>query len=178
MTQPVDDGKEVAGRERGSAADLDLVFADLVRMRQAEGEKLHTVVLAHVDRIENLATAAENRPLARRTSIRKRLTEQVQRLLETGVSLDRNRLHQEAVLLATRSDIEEELDRIFAHLALPAVCSTGPEPVGRKFDFLAQEFNREVNTLCSKAIDQSLTEIGLELKTVIDQMREQVQNLE
>lgn len=178
VTQPVDDGREVAGRERALLTDLDRVFAGLLRTRQAEGGKLHTVILAHVARIENLATAARESPARAPDLARQRLTEQVQRLLETGVSLDRNRLHQEAVLLATRSDIQEELDRLFAHLAAARNLLDSPEPVGRKFDFLAQEFNREVNTLCSKAVDQSLTEIGLELKTVVDQMREQVQNLE
>ena len=100
------------------------------------------------------------------------------RLVETGARLDQDRLHQEAVLLASRSDINEELDRIFAHLGAARDLLESPEPVGRKFDFLAQELNREANTLCSKAVDHAITEVGLEMKVVIDQMREQVQNLE
>ncbi|MDP9137383.1 MAG: YicC family protein [Pseudomonadota bacterium] len=178
MTQAEDDSKTVVARNAALLADLDLAFADLVRMRRVEGKKLRTIVLAHLGRIENLATAARNSPARAPEIIRKRLVGQVERLLETGASLDRNRLHQEAVLLASRSDIEEELDRIFAHIGAARGLLESPEPAGRKFDFLAQEFNREANTLCSKAIDHSLTEIGLELKTVIDQMREQVQNLE
>ena len=178
MTQPEDDSKAATARNQALFADLDMAFADLVRMRRAEGEKLRAVVLAHLDRIEALATAAKKSPARAPELIRKRLIEQVERLLETGASLERNRLHQEAVLLASRSDIEEELDRIFAHVSAARGLLEGLEPAGRKFDFLAQEFNREANTLCSKAIDHSLTEIGLELKTVIDQMREQVQNLE
>ncbi len=98
--------------------------------------------------------------------------------MEAGSSFDEQRLHQEAILTATRSDIQEELDRLFSHVEAAGELLTSREPVGRKFDFLAQEFNREANTLCSKSIDRSLTAIGLDLKTVIDQMREQVQNIE
>jgi uncharacterized protein (TIGR00255 family) len=102
----------------------------------------------------------------------------VTRLMDVGAAFDAARLHQEAVLQATRADIQEELDRLDSHVeAAHALLATG-EAVGRKFDFLSQEFNREANTLCSKASDRSLTAIGLDLKTVIDQMREQVQNLE
>ncbi|RPH74328.1 MAG: DUF1732 domain-containing protein, partial [Hyphomicrobiales bacterium] len=87
-------------------------------------------------------------------------------------------LHQEAILIATRSDIQEELDRLVSHVEATRKLLDSGDAIGRKFDFLAQEFNREANTLCSKAIDRSLTAIGLDLKTVIDQMREQVQNIE
>ena len=98
--------------------------------------------------------------------------------MDTGAEFDRDRLHQEAMLIATRADIQEELDRLFSHVeAAQALLGSG-EAIGRKFDFLAQEFNREANTLCAKAIDRTLTAIGLDLKTVIDQMREQVQNIE
>jgi uncharacterized protein (TIGR00255 family) len=98
--------------------------------------------------------------------------------MEASTAFDEQRLHQEAMLVATRSDIQEELDRLFSHIEAAEALLASGEPVGRKFDFLAQEFNREANTLCSKAIDKSLTAIGLDLKTVIDQMREQVQNIE
>ena len=98
--------------------------------------------------------------------------------MDTGVAFDADRLHQEAVMIATRSDIQEELDRLFSHVAAARALLDSGEAVGRKFDFLAQEFNREANTLCSKAIDRTLTAIGLDLKTVIDQMREQIQNIE
>jgi uncharacterized protein (TIGR00255 family) len=108
----------------------------------------------------------------------KQACEQIARLLDVGASFDKDRLHQEAILIATRADIQEELDRLFAHLEAARHLMASPEPAGRKFDFLAQEFNREANTLCSKALDKTLTAIGLELKTVIDQMREQVQNIE
>ena len=98
--------------------------------------------------------------------------------METGVSLDPDRLHQEAVIAATRADIQEELDRLNSHVEAAQGLLASNDAVGRKFDFLAQEFNREANTLCSKASDRALTGIGLDLKTVIDQMREQVQNIE
>jgi uncharacterized protein (TIGR00255 family) len=88
------------------------------------------------------------------------------------------RLHQEAAVLATRADIQEEIDRLLAHVEAARKLLTSPEPAGRSLDFLAQEFNREANTLCSKASDRTLTQTGLDLKAVIDQMREQVQNIE
>ena len=110
-------------------------------------------------------------------AIRQRLKEQIGRLLEAGVGLDEGRLYQEAALLATRADVEEELKRLSAHIAARA-SSRSREPAGRRLDFLAQEFNREANTLCSKANDAETTRAGLALKAVIDQMREQVQNIE
>ena len=97
---------------------------------------------------------------------------------KNSCALDPDRLHQEAVIAAQRSDIQEEIDRLISHVEAGRDLLAAPEPVGRKFDFLAQEFNREANTLCSKAHGRELTRIGLELKSVIDQLREQVQNLE
>jgi uncharacterized protein (TIGR00255 family) len=102
----------------------------------------------------------------------------VGRLMDVGAGLDDNRLHQEAAILAVRADVEEELKRLAAHIAAARDLLESKEPAGRRLDFLAQEFNREANTLCSKAIDAETTRMGLELKAVIDQMREQVQNIE
>ena len=107
-----------------------------------------------------------------------RLTEQVARLTETGAGLDPERLHQEALLLAVKADIQEELDRLCAHVAAAKDLLAQDQPVGRRLEFLTQEFNREANTLCSKASDIEVSRAGLELKTVIDQLREQVQNIE
>ena len=107
-----------------------------------------------------------------------RLAEQVARLSEAGAGLDPERLHQEAVLLAAKADIKEELDRLTAHVAAGQELLRSDQPVGRKLEFLAQEFNREANTICSKAGDIETSRIGLELKSVIDQLREQVQNIE
>jgi uncharacterized protein (TIGR00255 family) len=98
--------------------------------------------------------------------------------MEVGSGFDEQRLHQEAMLLATKADIQEEIDRLIVHVASARELMESSEAVGRKFDFLTQEFNREANTLCSKSSDSDLTKIGLELKLVIDQMREQVQNIE
>jgi uncharacterized protein (TIGR00255 family) len=106
------------------------------------------------------------------------LAEQVARIAETGAGLDPDRLHQEALMLATKADIQEELDRLRAHVAAARELLAQDQADGRRFDFLAQEFNREANTICSKAFDIEVSRTGLELKTVIDQLREQVQNIE
>ena len=110
--------------------------------------------------------------------IRSRLAEQLARLMETGPGLDPDRIHQEAAILATRADIQEEIDRLGAHIEAAQELLQSAEPVGRRLDFLAQEFNREANTLCSKAADTALIRTGLALKAVIDQFREQVQNVQ
>jgi uncharacterized protein (TIGR00255 family) len=146
--------------------------------RREEGARLAAFLGIQVARIEALAAAARDNPARSPEAIKSRLAEQVSRLMETGTAFDAGRLHQEAVLIATRADIQEELDRLTSHAVAARGLLAAGDAIGRKFDFLAQEFNREANTLCSKAIDNSLTGIGLDLKTVIDQMREQVQNLE
>ncbi len=153
-------------------------LSDLVRIRQAEGARLKEVVAAQIDRIEALVREARANPARSPEAIRERLREQVQRLLETETGLDEERLYQEAVLLAAKADVEEELDRLEAHVAAARELLEKDGPVGRRLDFLAQEFNREANTLCAKSNDVSLTRTGLELKAVIDQLREQVQNIE
>ena len=111
-------------------------------------------------------------------AIKARIAEQVVRLVDATNALEPDRLHQEAVLLAAKADIQEEIDRLFAHVEAVRELVGSNEPAGRKLDFLTQEFNREANTLCSKANDQSVTAIGLDLKAIVDQMREQVQNIE
>jgi uncharacterized protein (TIGR00255 family) len=135
-------------------------------------------VSAHIDRIEALTVAARDCPARRPEAIKARLAEQLARLLESHSGFDETRLYQEAVLLATRADIQEEVDRLLAHVEAARALMLSGEPAGRKLEFLAQELNREANTLCSKAVDRTLTAIGLDLKTVIDQLREQVQNIE
>ncbi|MBC8012988.1 MAG: DUF1732 domain-containing protein, partial [Methyloceanibacter sp.] len=124
--------------------------------------------------IERAAGASARQPEA----IAMRLGEQIARLTEPGSGLDPERLHQEALLFAAKADIQEELDRLRAHVAAANELIESDQPVGRKFEFLAQEFNREANTICSKAADIEISRTGLELKTVIDQLREQVQNIE
>ncbi len=177
MPQPEEEA-EVEARQAAMMASLGEALAALAAARREEGARLAAIVSAQVNRIAELAAEARANPSRSVTAIRARLAEQVARLLETGASLDPDRLHQEAILLATRADIQEELDRLDSHVAAAKALLSTNDAVGRKFDFLAQEFNREANTLCSKASDRSLTATGLELKTVIDQLREQVQNIE
>ncbi|PTW60441.1 uncharacterized protein (TIGR00255 family) [Breoghania corrubedonensis] len=171
-------GEEERARQHAAVlASFETALADLVSMRQSEGDAVQRMIEGHVTRIASLTEDAENCPARSVDGIRARLAQQVRQLMEHG-EFDEGRLHQEAVLLATKADIREELDRLKAHVA--AVCDliASGGPIGRKLDFLAQEFNREANTLCSKANDTSLTAIGLDLKTTIDQLREQIQNLE
>lgn len=157
---------------------VGVAVAALVVSRQAEGEKIGQIITARIDEIAALAEAAEAHPARSRDAILARLREQVAALLETGTTFNEDRLHQEALLLATKADIREELDRLAAHVRAARDLLNAGGPIGRKLDFLSQEFNREANTLCSKSNDVSLTSIGLDLKAAIDQLREQVQNLE
>ena len=137
------------------------------------------VIAEQLATIERLMMAIAASPARSVDVMAARLREQVRRLMEaSGSTLDPARLHQEAALLATRIDVEEELKRLGSHIAAARELLAAPEPTGRKFDFLTQEFNREANTLCSKANDPEITRAGLDLKAVIDQMREQVQNIE
>jgi len=159
-------------------ASFDGALSALVAMRLQEGAAIAAVLALRVDEIARLASAAEAAPARTPEAIRARLAEQVAALLDAAPALDPDRLHQEAVLLATRADIREELDRLEAHVAAARTLLGEGGPVGRRLDFLAQEFNREVNTLCAKSNDRSLTAIGLEMKAVVDQLREQIQNLE
>ena len=169
----------VAARNRLLLNTLAEAYDHLLTTRRQEGEKLRAVLLAQIDSLAALAAEARDSPERSPERIKARLQLQLDRLLDSGRSLDPDRLHQEALLLATRSDIQEELDRISAHVsASRQLLKDGPGPVGRKLDFLAQEFNREANTLCAKSQVQALSAIGLALKAIIDQMREQVQNIE
>jgi uncharacterized protein (TIGR00255 family) len=153
-------------------------LAGLCEMRLHEGAALGTILSGKLDEIAELTARAEAAPGRAPEAIRKRLAEQVAALLETPGRFDSDRLHQEAILLAAKADIREELDRLAAHVAQARKLMSGGGAIGRRLDFLAQEFNRETNTLCSKSNDIDLTNIGLELKSAVEQFREQVQNLE
>jgi uncharacterized protein (TIGR00255 family) len=159
-------------------AGLAAVLDELVSARAAEGERLQAVISKQLATIaalvEQVAGAAGRQPVM----IAMRLGEQIARLTEASAGLDAERLHQEALLLAAKADIQEELDRLRAHVAAAGELIQSDQPVGRKFEFLAQEFNREANTICSKASDIEISRAGIELKTVIDQLREQIQNIE
>jgi uncharacterized protein (TIGR00255 family) len=178
VTAPEEDEARTEARHAAMLASFGEALQALEAARREEGARLKAIVSAQVVRIAALAAAARSNPSRAPEAIRARLAENVARLMETGANFDPDRLHQEAVLLATKADIQEELDRLDSHVAAAHVLLSSSEAIGRKFDFLAQEFNREANTLCSKAADRSLTQTGLDLKTVIDQMREQVQNIE
>ncbi|MBX3514104.1 MAG: YicC family protein [Xanthobacteraceae bacterium] len=159
-------------------AGFETALKDLVEMRGKEGDVIGGVLSDRVTEIEKLTSRAESSPSRSIEAIRAKLGEQVKELLGASPAFDPERLHQEAALIAAKADIREELDRLMAHVGAARALLKGGGSVGRKLDFLAQEFNRESNTLCSKSNDVALTAIGLELKTAVDQFREQVQNIE
>jgi uncharacterized protein (TIGR00255 family) len=164
--------------EAAIVAGFDGALANLAAMRRTEGSALGQILLSRLAEIAALIARAEAAPGRKAEAIKARLVEQVAALLETSQRFDPDRLHQEAIMLASKIDIREELDRLVAHVAQGRALIEGGGPIGRKLDFLAQELNRESNTLCAKANDLELTNIGLELKVVVEQFREQVQNLE
>lgn len=151
---------------------------ELKAFRAKEGAALVAVMHNQISQIEILVVQAQNDPSRTAETIRERLAAQVKLLMESTQGFDEQRLTMEAALLATKADVREELDRLRGHIDAVRLLLTSTGPVGRKLDFLAQEFNREVNTLCSKSNAASITAIGLDLKAVVDQFREQVQNLE
>jgi uncharacterized protein (TIGR00255 family) len=155
---------------------LDEAIAALKSARQTEGAQLKAVLETQISEIEALKQQAASHPAASAEAIRDRLKQKIDDLLPSGI--DPDRLAQEAALLAVKADVREEIDRLTGHVEAARSLLEGGSPCGRKLDFLAQEFNREVNTLCSKSSDRGLTEIGLAMKHVVDQLREQVQNLE
>lgn len=159
-------------------AALDKTLADLEKARCGEGVAMAALLQGHLSRIEELAARAEADASRDPEAIRRRLGDQVRLLMESGATMDEARLHQEAAFLAAKADIREEIDRLRTHVEAARALLTVGGAIGRKLDFLAQEFNREANTLCSKSNAASVTAIGLDLKAVVDQFREQVQNLE
>jgi uncharacterized protein (TIGR00255 family) len=167
-----------ASREAAMAADLDALLAELAAVRRDEGARMKAAVLAHLDEIARLAAEARTTAEAQPEALRERMRRQVAELLDAEVGVPEDRLAQEAAILANKSDVREELDRLDAHEAAAREMLDGGGVIGRKLDFLCQEFNREANTLCSKAQDVALTRIGLALKNSVEQLREQVQNIE
>ena len=165
---------------RAAAMEEDLVLAleALVAMRRAEGRRLETLVADHLAEIERLTAVAGETAAVRPEALRERLKAQVEELLEASPALPEERLAQEAAVLAAKADVREELDRLSAHVAAARELLAEGKAIGRRLDFLCQELNREANTLCSKSQDVVLTRIGLDLKSAVDQLREQVQNIE
>lgn len=159
---------------------VTLATDNLVAMREVEGASLKSVLATHLHSIAQNTIAARDDEASSPNAIMKRLRTQLDALLQGAAegSLDVDRLHAEAALLATKADIREEIDRLHTHVAAASSLLTEGGVVGRKLDFLAQEFNRETNTICSKSTSATLTATGLALKAVIDQFREQVQNLQ
>ncbi|MGV3552336.1 YicC/YloC family endoribonuclease [Rhizobium sp.] len=174
-----DDAGESEALDRDLLAAFEKAAAALAAMREAEGAALAAVLLAQVAAVEALTGLVESDPSRSPEQIRARLEAQVASLLDaTPGALDRDRLHAEVAILATKADVREEIDRLKSHIAAARDLLAKGGPVGRKLDFLAQEFNRESNTICSKSNSAAVTAAGIELKVVIDQFREQVQNLE
>jgi uncharacterized protein (TIGR00255 family) len=164
--------------ERAVVAGFHQAVAELAAMRQREGVALGLVLTQRLQEIGALTARAEAAPGRRPEAIKARIAEQVATLLDASTRFDADRLHQEAILIASKADIREELDRLASHVTQAERLLADGGAVGRRLDFLSQELNREANTLCSKSNDVALTNIGLELKSVVEQFREQVQNLE
>ncbi len=165
-----------AAVEAAMAASIDAAFDALKTSRDREGAQLQPVIADFIDRIEALVASAETEAAAQTDAIRERFTRRMTELAPDAPGLQ-DRIFLEAAALATKADVREELDRLAAHLDSARQLLRQP-PAGRKLDFLMQEFMREANTLCSKSATTALTGIGLELKAVIEQLREQVQNVE
>ncbi len=170
--------QEKRSAETAVIAGFAETIAALLEMRRHEGAALGQLLAVRLGDIAAHVQRAELTPGRRPETIRARLAEQVAALLAQSDRFDPDRLHQEAILIATKADVREELDRLTAHLAQAQLLIGHGGPIGRRLDFLAQELNREANTLCAKANDVELTNIGLELKAAVEQFREQVQNVE
>ena len=178
VVEPESNEEEDKAAKAAAAAAFDVALADLVAMRRREGVTLGQILTQRMDEVAALAGKAEATPGRKPEAIRARLAEQVAMLLEASDRFDADRLSQEALLMAAKADIREELDRIASHVTQARELIAKGGAVGRRLDFLAQEFHREVNTCCSKSIDIELTNTSLEMKNVVEQFREQVQNLE
>ncbi|MCP5432543.1 MAG: YicC family protein [Alphaproteobacteria bacterium] len=178
FADPEADEAQVAARDGAVMAALQEALAQLARARGEEGARLVEVLAAQIDRIAELADAARALSQASPEGLRRRLVEGLKALLALDPPVGEERLAQELALQLVKADVREELDRLDAHCAAARDLLRADEPVGRRFEFLVQELQREANTLCSKSSELELTRLGLELKAVIDQVREQVQNLE
>lgn len=178
VSEQRDDDATRAARFDALMDDLEKALDLLVTARSEEGDRMQSALSAQVNVIEGLVEKLTSSPGRSIEDVRQRLQTKVDRLIADHEGVDPQRLHQEVVLLATKADIEEELARLTSHIVAARDLLSRDEPVGRQMDFLAQEFNREANTVCSKSTHETVTTIGMELKTVIDQFREQVQNIE
>jgi uncharacterized protein (TIGR00255 family) len=173
-----DDEATIAATAAAMLNTLDEAILAVLAARRAEGAALLKVLAERLDAIAALTAAADANPARKPEAVRARLAATVGALTGAARGLDEARLHQEALLLAAKADVREELDRLHAHIAAARALLAEGGPVGRRLDFLAQEFSREANTLCAKSNDVTLTAQGLELRAQIEQWREQVQNIE
>ena len=178
VSEAEENEEERAAAETAIVTGFVQALKGLAEMRRTEGDALGKILTGRLSEIAELTARAEATPGRKPEAIKARLNEKIAELLDGSQRFDADRLHQEAILLATKADIREELDRLAAHVAQAKKLISSGGPIGRKLDFLSQELNRESNTLCSKANDLDLTNIGLDLKAVVEQFREQVQNLE
>lgn len=170
--------QDTGGLCKAILADFEPLIASFIKMRASEGTALETVLTGQLDTIERLTAEAIQAAEARKSEMAETLRSQLARVLDNSDGADETRVAQELAMLSVKADVTEEIDRLGAHVTAARDLLAAGSPIGRKLDFLSQEFNREANTICSKAQSVALTTIGLELKTVIDQMREQVQNVE
>lgn len=170
--------EERKARVAALLAGLGAASEALAGARAAEGKRLTPALAGHLDEIAALVADAGTITATQPAALKARLKEQVAALLEADAGLPEERLAQEAAVLAAKADVREELDRLAAHVDSARELLAGDGAVGRRLDFLCQEFNREANTLCAKSADMELTRIGLALKAAVDQLREQVQNIE
>lgn len=165
-------------RSAGLLASCECALDQLVAMREAEGARLAEVIATRLDEISAFVRQAEASAAAQPDAAKARLQALLAALLEASPPIPEERLAQEVALVVARADIREELDRLAAHVDAARALLMEGTAIGRRFDFLCQELNREANTLCSKSADLDLTRIGLALKAAIEQLREQVQNVE
>ncbi len=177
-THEMPDAAALAARDATLLAALKRALAGLNTARRQEGAKLAAVIGSHIDTIAALCAEARALAATQPEALKARLMQQIHDMVGAVPALSPERMAQEAVLLAVKADIREELDRLAAHVGQARELLSKGEPCGRRLDFLSQEFNREANTLCSKSADVALTRIGMALKTAIDQFREQIQNIE
>ncbi|MGB7287689.1 MAG: YicC/YloC family endoribonuclease [Salaquimonas sp.] len=178
LQDEIEDEAAIDVRTRKLVESFEAAIKSLAEARSVEGTSIGKVLLEQVDRIEVLKNVIKSDPSRSAEAVRARLAEQLSRLVDQSAAVDPQRLHQEAAILATKADLQEELDRLEAHVDSARELLGSSDPIGRKLDFLSQEFNRECNTICSKSNAPAVTTAGLEMKVVIDQFREQVQNVQ
>ncbi len=178
VSETMDDEAAIAAASATALLGLDAALDHLVTARNTEGAALQAVLSARIETIARLTEAAETTPGRKPEAVLARLQQSIDTLTGATSALDPVRLHQEAILLAAKADVREELDRLKTHIVSGRELLASDQPVGRRLDFLAQELSREANTLCAKSNDPVLTAIGMDLRVEIEQFREQVQNIE